>query len=96
MNTLDAGQDFPRSQVQRLGGGTLTLGQPDGGHDWRAVVVYRGLHCPICKTYLTQLEEIKPEFLDAGVDVGALSGDPEEKATKIAEKTGLSPNRRSS
>ncbi|MFX0546736.1 peroxiredoxin-like family protein [Roseovarius sp. S1116L3] len=89
MKTLDAGQDFPRQDVQRLGGGTLTLGQPEGGHDWQAVVVYRGLHCPICKTYLTQLEEIKSEFHDAGVDVVAVSGDPEEKATQMAEETGL-------
>ena len=47
MTMLTAGQKFPKTEVAKLGGGTLTLGQPQEGREWQLVVVYRGLHCPI-------------------------------------------------
>ncbi|MFD0857602.1 redoxin domain-containing protein [Roseovarius aquimarinus] len=90
MKTLDAGQEFPRQQVARLGGDTLTLGAPAEGRDWQMIVVYRGLHCPICKSYLKKLEEVKGAFHEIGVDVVTVSGDPEEKALAMAEETGSS------
>ncbi len=90
MKTLDASQDCPVQEVPQLGGGTLVLGQPGGGHDWQMVVVYRGLHCPICKTYLKGLQEALAEFHDNGVDVVVVSGDPEQKAKAMAEQTGVS------
>lgn len=49
MAALDAGSIFPKTQVEQLRGGKITLGAPRGGHDWQLVVVYRGLHCPLCK-----------------------------------------------
>ena len=89
MPMLKSGDIFPKEEVARLGGGTLTLGQPEGGRDWQMVVVYRGLHCPICKKYLRKLEELKERFHGLGVDVVAVSGDPEEKARKTAEELAL-------
>ena len=87
MTGLAAGSAFPRIEVARLGGGTLTLGVPQGAHDWQLVVVYRGLHCPLCKKYLAQLDGMLSDFSALGVDVVALSGDPEEKAAAmVAEK----------
>lgn len=77
---VTAGQNFPAITVSKLGGGELELSQPAGGHDWRAVVVYRGKHCPICTNYLKTLNELLPQFNDLGIDVVAVSGDPEEKA----------------
>ena len=89
MTKLTAGETFPKTDVAKLGGGTLTLGQPQEGRDWQLVVVYRGLHCPICKKYLAQLEKLQGDFHEIGVDVIAVSGDPEEKAQKIAEEDNL-------
>jgi peroxiredoxin len=87
MTTLAAGSAFPKQQVSKVGGGTLTLGMPQGGHDWQLVVVYRGLHCPLCKKYLAQLNEMQEDFHAAGVDVVTASGDPEEKAkAMVSEK----------
>ena len=83
---LTAGEAFPQQQVDILGGGTLTLGQPRGGHDWQMVVVYRGAHCPICKKYLAQLDGMTADFTALGVDVVAVSGDPEDKAQRMAEE----------
>ena len=90
MTALAAGSAFPRIDVAQLGGGTLTLGAPRGGHDWQLVVVYRGLHCPLCKKYLAQLQEMEARFNAAGVDVVAVSGDPEDKAQAMADEKELS------
>jgi peroxiredoxin len=90
MNVLDAGNAFPKLTVPELQGGMLTLGAPQGGHDWQLVVVYRGLHCPICKTYLAKLEDLVPEFKKIGVDVVAVSGDPKSKARQMANEQELS------
>lgn len=51
MRPLPAGSALPKTGVARLGGSTLTLGTPRGDHDWQLVLVYRGLHCPICKCW---------------------------------------------
>ena len=46
------------------------------------IVFYRGLHCPLCKKYLQQLEELLPEFEERGVNVVAVSMDTEARARK--------------
>lgn len=89
MTHLTSGEAFPKQTVARLGGGTLVLGSPAEGRDWQMVVVYRGLHCPLCKTYLKTLQELAPRFHDNGIDVVAVSGDPEEKARAFADQVGL-------
>ncbi|WP_106207840.1 redoxin domain-containing protein [Aliiruegeria haliotis] len=76
-----AGSQFPATTVSKLGGGELQLGTPQEGHDWQMVVVYRGKHCPMCTSYLKELEALLPEFHALGVDVVAVSADPEAKAT---------------
>jgi peroxiredoxin len=40
------------------------------------IFVYRGLHCPICKGYLTELEGKLAEFTQTGIEVVVISGDP--------------------
>ncbi|MEM7073445.1 MAG: peroxiredoxin-like family protein [Pseudomonadota bacterium] len=90
MQALQSGDTFPKTTVSRLGGGTLVLGEPSGGRDWQMVVVYRGLHCPLCKKYLTQLEALKERFHAAGIDLVAVSGDPEDKARAFVDEVGLS------
>ena len=86
---LAAGSEFPKIEVAKLGGGTLTLGDAQKGHDWQLVVVYRGLHCPICKRYLAQLNEMADEFYQLGIDVVTVSGDGETKAQAMADEQEL-------
>ena len=86
MAGLVAGSTFPKQGVGVLGGDRLTLGIPQGGHDWQMVVVYRGLHCPLCKKYLAQLDEMVETFNGLGVDVVAVSGDPQAKAQAMVEE----------
>ncbi|MFC5586135.1 peroxiredoxin-like family protein [Nitratireductor kimnyeongensis] len=77
---LAAGGTFPDITLPKLRGGTLRLTQPENGHDWRMVVVYRGKHCPICTRYLRELNTHLPALNAIGIDLVAISGDPEEKA----------------
>lgn len=55
------------------------------------VVFYRGLHCPICKKYLQQLQDLLPEFEQRGVNVVAISMDTEKRARLSRQKWEL-PN----
>ena len=84
------GETFPKITVPQLGGGQLDLGSPANGRDWQLVVVYRGKHCPICTRYLKELDAIVPELAKIGIDVVAVSADPEEKAQEQAAEAGVS------
>ena len=79
---------FPEIALQTLSGETVVLGRPPQGM-WQMLVIYRGLHCPICKTYLGQLNDMKADFDRMDVQIVAVSTDPEEKARKFAGDAGL-------
>ena len=81
---------MPREAVPALDlplttGGRFTLGAAPGAA-FDLLVVYRGLHCPICTKYLLELERLEPEFRKRGVQVIALSSDSEDRARQMAEK----------
>lgn len=79
---------FPTIWLQTLSGKSLALGQPPQGK-WQLLVIYRGLHCPICKKYLGQINDMKADFDKLNVQIVAVSTDPEEKAKKLASESGL-------
>jgi peroxiredoxin len=82
---LVAGGAVPPIAVPRVGGGEVTIGNTGG---WQMVVVYRGKHCPICRSYLKGLDELYDEFRAGGTEVVAVSGDPKEKAESEAADEG--------
>ncbi|WP_372921302.1 redoxin domain-containing protein [Roseovarius sp.] len=86
---LKSGEGLPDITVPKLGGGEMRLGVPVDDHDWQMVVVYRGAHCPICKTYLGELERVAPDFATAGVGVVVVSGDPEHRARSFTDEIGV-------
>ncbi|TCO77871.1 peroxiredoxin-like family protein [Chromatocurvus halotolerans] len=79
---------FPQITLQALSGETVALGQPPE-RKWQLLVIYRGLHCPICKKYLRQLNDMKDDFEKLHVQIVAVSTDPEDKASKFAADAGL-------
>ncbi|GAA6129670.1 peroxiredoxin-like family protein [Halopseudomonas sabulinigri] len=83
------GLRLPSVTVKTLDNQTIQLGQQNSA-TWQLVVVYRGLHCPICKSYLSQIEAMKSEFEEINVKVIAISTDPEEKAKKFRDECNLS------
>ena len=54
------------------------------------IVFYRGLHCPICKTYVAELDKLVPEFATRGVEAIALSSDTEARAEQAYGSWALS------
>ena len=81
-------QPAPTLEVETLDGGTFRLSEARP-ESFSMIVVYRGLHCPVCKTYLGELEAKLPEFRRRGVEVLAVSADPRERAEKSKAEWGL-------
>ena len=79
--TVKPRQPTPPLEVRMLDGTTWRLGDAKPA-TFEMIVVYRGLHCPICKTYLGELEAKLPEFSKRGVDVIAVSTDSRERAER--------------
>jgi len=80
-------QAVPGLQVETLSGSAFDLS--DDAADFATLVVfYRGLHCPICATYLKELERLTPDFADRGVKTIAISSDGEDRARQMADKIG--------
>ena len=52
------------------------------------ICFYRGLHCPLCATYLTEFEKRAGDFAERGVGVLALSSDGEDRTREMADKIG--------
>lgn len=82
-----AGGPFPSLTWPQTDGGEMAPADMSG---WRMLVVYRGGHCPLCKTYLATLERLKDEYEGAGVKVMAISSDPQDRAAAEAKAEGWS------
>lgn len=75
-----AGDTFPAITLNSLNNGEIEIGKPLHNKDWHMVVVYRGKHCPMCTSYLKQLEYLKDKFYDIGISIVAVSADSESQA----------------
>lgn len=75
----------PPLRVETLSAGQWTLAdrQPER---FTMVVFYRGLHCPVCRAYLADLDRKLATFAERGVDVIAVSGDDAERARRTVEE----------
>lgn len=69
----------PELEVDTLDDGKwrLSAQKPD---NFTMIVAYRGLHCPICRTYLAELDRNVSEFQKRGIEVIAISSDTQERA----------------
>lgn len=81
---------IPRKKTPDLSLPTLDHGSFDLSSEKseRGTVIcfYRGLHCPICATYLTEFEKRVTDFAGRGVTTIAVSSDGEDRARAMAEK----------
>ncbi len=75
----------PNLTLPLLNGGQFDLAT-DGADLGTVVCFYRGLHCPLCATYLKELEKLTPKFAEKGVKTVAISSDGEERTKAMAEK----------
>lgn len=81
---------IPRQKTPDLSLDTLDHGRFDLSTDsperFTLLTFYRGLHCPICARYLTELDKLTPDFAAKGVKTIALSNDDAEKTRAMADK----------
>lgn len=84
MSRLMPRQPVPALELATVDGPAWSL-QAQKPERFTMLVFYRGLHCPICKTQLRDLERKLPEFEKRGTGVIAISSDTAERAerTKI-------------
>lgn len=83
LKKMAAGEKFPALRWNAVAGDRV---DPAKGSGWRVLIVYRGKHCPLCKTYLNTLDQMLEEFQAANIAVSAVSADGKEKAqAEVAE-----------
>jgi len=88
MSKLMPRQPVPELKVPTVQGATWRLAdiRPER---FTLVVFYRGLHCPICRTYLGELDKLAADFKSRGVEIIAISSDVEERAKQTQKDWGL-------
>ncbi len=85
---LIPGRPVPPLSVSLVGGGTFDLASERPEH-FSLVVFYRGLHCPMCRSTVEDLEQRLGEFVAMGVQSVAISGDSEKHAVRSTEEWGI-------
>ncbi len=85
MNVLKPRMPVPDFTVPVAGGGTWALSD-QSPENFTMLVFYRGLHCPVCATYMKELQRMKQDFADRGVIVLGASSDTEERAQQAKDE----------
>ncbi|TVZ27781.1 peroxiredoxin [Gillisia sp. Hel_I_86] len=78
-------KEVPELLVDTVNGMTWNL-RDQQPKNFTLVVFYRGLHCPVCKSYLEELNSKIERFRDKGVNVICISSNTGSLAEKTATK----------
>jgi peroxiredoxin len=78
-------QKVPDLKVETLDHGPFEL-RSENSKRGVLICFYRGLHCPICANYLTELQKCVDGFADRNVNVIAVSSDNVDRARAMADK----------
>ena len=78
-------QPAPELAVPLLRGGAYRLDEqtPDL---FTMIVFFRGLHCPVCRAQLSELDRRLDEIQSRGIGVIAVSGETRERTTTLAQE----------
>ena len=85
---LTPGTQAPALTLPLAGGGTYDLSAATPAAA-TMVIFYRGLHCPVCETYLTKVKAQAAAFAEAGMPIVLASMDGQERAEKAKADWGL-------
>jgi peroxiredoxin len=75
------GSAAPALKLPRLGGGIYDLAD-SMPENFTVVFFYRGVHCPLCKAQLQELNERRTDIEKRGLKVAAVSMDDAERADR--------------
>jgi peroxiredoxin len=78
-------QPAPDLTVPLLRGGTYRLSDRRP-RLFTMVVFFRGLHCPVCRAQLSELERRLAELKQRGIEVIAVSGETLERTARLAQE----------
>lgn len=78
----------PTLEVDTLSGNRWKLSEQKP-EQFTMLVFYRGLHCPICRRYLTELDGMAGDFAKRGIATLVLSSDTRERAEETQKRWGL-------
>tara|TARA_R110001599_G_scaffold26390_18_gene93178 strand:- start:3181 stop:3711 length:531 start_codon:yes stop_codon:yes gene_type:complete len=78
-------QAVPDFSLPLIGGGEFKLSE-QLGDNFTLLVFYRGVHCPICKMQLRELQRKLGDFEKRGINVVAISMDSQERARKSSDE----------
>lgn len=79
-------QPVPVLDVPLVGGGRWVLAE-QAPATFSLVVFYRGVHCPMCRKHVTELDGVMDALAEVGVtSVVAVSGDDEPRARRAVDE----------
>lgn len=81
-------QPVPALDLETVGGERWTLSERRPGQ-FLLIAFYRGLHCPICKGWLGELDKLQDELRQRGVESIAVSCDDRERALRARDDWSL-------
>jgi len=79
---------MPALEAELVGNGSWRLAA-EHAPTLELLAFYRGLHCPICRSWLADLHQLLPEFERRGIAVIALSCDSRERAEQAKKEWNL-------
>lgn len=82
------GTPAPSLSLPLAGGGTYDLAAQTPSAA-TMVIFYRGLHCPVCETYLSKVKDKAAAFAEAGMPIVLVSMDGQDRAEKAKADWGL-------
>jgi peroxiredoxin len=88
--SLKPRKPVPSIEFDTVGGGHWSLAA-QRPQRFTMLVFYRGLHCPVCRRYTSELNGMIGEFDKRGVSTVVTSTDPKERAEQAKSQWGL-PN----
>jgi peroxiredoxin len=88
--SLKPRRPVPALEFETVGGGRWSLAAQKP-QNFTMVVFYRGLHCPVCRKYTSELNGMTGEFEKRGVSTVIASTDAKERAEQAKTQWGL-PN----
>ncbi|WP_417616033.1 peroxiredoxin-like family protein [Parasphingorhabdus sp.] len=88
MSRLLPAKAVPDFTIPMTDGGKFQLSQRLGDN-FTLLLFYRGMHCPICKMQLRDLQRHLGDFAKRGITVVAISMDSKDRAQASAEEWGV-------
>ena len=79
------GAPAPPLELPLAGGGRFRLADA-APRLFTMLVFNRGLHCPVCRAQLSELDRRFDELAEKGIDVVSISGESEQRASQMRDE----------